>query len=165
MLGYTGMLSFGQATFFGFGAYAAGLLIVKLGLPLIVAFPAAVVFTSSSAAVIGLFCVQRTGLYFIMITFAFNQMFYFIAYSWTTMTGGEDGLSGIDRPALLVDPMSFYIFVAVIFLASLVFMKRIVDSPLGRVFRAIRAIEAPAAATGPNALGSATRRVSVGQFG
>src|SRR3546814_901716 len=150
MLGYTGMLSFGQATFFGFGAYAAGLLIVKLGMPLVVAIPAAVVFTTASAAVIGLFCVQRTGLYFIMITFAFNQMFYFIAYSWTTLTGGEDGLPGIHRPALLVDPMHFYIFVAVIFLASLVFMKRIVDSPLGRVFRAIRDNEERAAATGHN---------------
>lgn len=150
MLGYTGMLSFGQATFFGFGAYAAGLMIVKLGMPLVVAIPAAVAFTTAAAAVIGLFCVQRTGLYFIMITFAFNQMFYFIAYSWTTLTGGEDGLPGVDRPALLIDPMHFYIFVAVIFLASLVFMKRIIDSPLGRVFRAIRDNEERAAATGHN---------------
>src|SRR3546814_15747898 len=107
MLGYTGMLSFGQATFFGFGAYAAGLLIVKLGLPLIVAIPAAVVFTTASAAVIGLFCVQRTGLYFILITFPFNQMFSFIAYSSTTLTGGDVGLPGIDRPARLFCSTSF----------------------------------------------------------
>src|SRR3546814_20417465 len=94
MLGYTGMLSFGQATFFGFGASAAALLIVKLGLPLIVPIPAAVVFTTASAAVIGLFCVQRTGLYFLIFTFAFNQIFYFLASYRTTMPGGEDVLPG-----------------------------------------------------------------------
>src|SRR3546814_18048900 len=82
LLGYTGMLSFGQATFFGFAAYAAGLLIVHLGLPPIVAIPPAGVFTTASVAVIGLFCVQRTGLDFITIPFHFTPMLYFIANFW-----------------------------------------------------------------------------------
>ena len=82
MIGYTGMLSFGQAMFFGIGAYVAGLLL-KAGMPLIVALPVGTLFVLVLSIAVGYFCVQRTGLYFICITFAFNQMFYFIAYSWT----------------------------------------------------------------------------------
>jgi branched-chain amino acid transport system permease protein len=150
ILGYTGMLSFGQAMFFGIGAYAAGLLTVHTRLPLVVVLPAATLFTTVLAVVVGYFCVQRLGLYFIMLTFAFNQMFYFIAYSWTRLTGGEDGLPGVQRPLLLQGALPFYVFVAVLFLACLVLMKRVVDSPWGRLFRAIRDNEARAAATGHN---------------
>ena len=117
LIGYTGMLSFGQAMFFGIGAYVAGLLL-KAGMPLIVALPVGTLFVLVLSVAVGYFCVQRTGLYFICITFAFNQMFYFIAYSWTGLTGGEDGLPGIPRPDLLLDPTAFYVFVAVVFLAS-----------------------------------------------
>lgn len=148
ILGYTGMLSFGQATFFGIGAYVAGLLIIHFDLPLVVVIPAAVAFTLVIAAVIGFLCAQRIGLYFIMLTFAFNQMFYFIAYSWTGLTGGEDGLPGVDRPALIEGDRGFYVFVAVCFLASLIVMKRLIDSPLGRILRAVRDNNARAAATG-----------------
>ena len=147
MIGYTGMLSFGQAMFFGIGAYAGGLLL-KAGLPLVVTLPAAAVLVLALAVLVGFFCVKRTGLYFICITFAFNQMFYFIAYSWTTLTGGEDGLPGIPRPDLLVDPLAFYGFVACVFFACLIVMKRIVDSPTGRLLEAIRDNPARAAATG-----------------
>ncbi len=150
MLGFTGMLSFGQATFFGVGAYVAGLLAVHFQLPLILILP--IVFTGVGAftALIGYFCVRRVGLYFIMITFAFNQMFYFIAYSWTTLTGGEDGLPGVQRPALLKDDIHFYIFVVVLFFVALILMKRIVDSPLGRLFQAVRDNPDRAEATGHN---------------
>ncbi|MBI3624923.1 MAG: branched-chain amino acid ABC transporter permease, partial [Candidatus Rokubacteria bacterium] len=96
--------------------------------------------------------VQRSGLYFIMLTFALNQMFYFIAYQWTTVTGGEDGMPGIGRPVLLgVDfgqPLAYYIFVAVLFLISLWVMKRIVESPLGKILQAIRENEVRAQAIG-----------------
>jgi branched-chain amino acid transport system permease protein len=148
ILGYTGMLSFGQATFFGVGAYAAGLLTIHAGLPLPVVLAAATVLATGLAVLIGAVCVQRIGLYFIMLTFAFNQMFYFIAYSWTTLTGGEDGLPGVRRPAALADDLTFYVLVALLFLACLLLMKRVVDSPWGRVFRAIRDNEARAAAVG-----------------
>ncbi len=149
MIGYTGMLSFGQAMFFGIGAYVAGLLL-KAGMPLIVALPVGTLFVLVLSIAVGYFCVQRTGLYFICITFAFNQMFYFIAYSWTGLTGGEDGLPGIPRPGLLLDPVAFYVFVAVVFLACLVAMKRIVDSPLGLICQTIRENPSRAAAVGYN---------------
>jgi branched-chain amino acid transport system permease protein len=149
MIGYTGMLSFGQAMFFGIGAYVAGLLL-KAGIPLFIAMPAAVLFVLVLSIAVGAFCVPRTGLYFICITFAFNQMFYFIAYSWTDLTGGEDGLAGIPRPSLLDDRVYFYAFVAVVFLACIVAMKRIVDSPLGLIFQTIRENPERAAAVGYN---------------
>jgi branched-chain amino acid transport system permease protein len=150
MLGFTGMLSFGQATFFGVGAYAAGLLAVHFQLPLFLILPIVFIGVGAFTAVIGYFCVRRVGLYFIMLTFAFNQMFYFIAYSWTTLTGGEDGLPGVHRPALLTDDVPFYIFVVVLFFVALFLMKRIIDSPLGRLFQAVRDNPGRAEATGHN---------------
>ena len=150
MLGFTGMLSFGQAMFFGIGAYVAGLLAVHFQLPLILILPMVFIGVGAFTALIGYFCVRRVGLYFIMITFAFNQMFYFIAYSWTTLTGGEDGLPGVHRPELLKDDTHFYIFVIVLFFVALVLMKRIVDSPLGRLFQAVRDNPDRAEATGHN---------------
>jgi len=148
LLGYTGMLSFGQATFFGVGGYVAGLMMVHWNAPLWLALAGAAGGCALLAAAIGAVCVQRVGLYFIMLTFAFNQMFYFIAYSWSSLTGGEDGLAGIGRPAWLRDELRFYILVAVLFLLSLAAMKRIVDSSWGRLFRAVRDNPDRAAATG-----------------
>src|SRR5438128_8081743 len=89
-----------------------------------------------------------------MLTFALNQLFYFIAYQWTSVTGGEDGMPGIPRPALLgIDfgnPVAYYVFVSVLFLASLWAMKRIVESPLGKILVAIRENEVRAEAVGFN---------------
>jgi branched-chain amino acid transport system permease protein len=98
--------------------------------------------------------VQRSGLYFIMLTFALNQLFYFIAYQWTSVTGGEDGMPGVPRPEFLgVDfknPLNYYAFVSVVFLFFLYLMKRIVESPLGKILVAIRENEVRAAAVGYN---------------
>jgi len=148
LLGYTGMLSFGQALFFGLGAYCAGILTTRYGLSAFLSIPAAMVFSAAAAWLIGLVCVRRSGLYFIMITFAFNQMVFFIAYSWTTMTGGEDGLPGVRRPMIIDDQWSFYVFTVLVFLASLCVMKLFVNSPTGRILQAIRDNPARAAATG-----------------
>ena len=100
ILGYTGLLSFGQSTFFGSAAYVAGWLLKHYGINVFFALGVGAGVGALSAAVVGYLCVQRSGLYFIMLTFALNQMFYFIAYQWTTVTGGEDGMPGVPRPAL-----------------------------------------------------------------
>ncbi len=152
LLGYTGLLSFGQSTFFGSAAYVGGYLLKYYGINVFAALAIGVLVGAVSAALVGYLCVQRSGLYFIMLTFALNQMFYFIAYQWTTVTGGEDGMPGIGRPVLLgVDfrqPLAYYIFVAVLFLVSLWVMKRIVESPLGKILQAIRENEVRAQAIG-----------------
>ncbi len=154
LLGYTGLLSFGQSTFFGSAAYVSGYLLKHYGINVFAALGLGVVVGAVSAALVGYLCVQRSGLYFIMLTFALNQMFYFIAYQWTTVTGGEDGMPGIGRPALLGadfrDPLAYYVFVALLFLLSLWVMKRIAESPLGKILQAIRENEVRAGAVGYN---------------
>jgi len=142
LLGYTGMLSFGQSTFFGSAAYVAGWLLKHYAINVFLALGIGVGVGAASAALVGYLCVQRSGLYFIMLTFALNQMFYFIAYQWTSVTGGEDGMPGIPRPALagidFSNPLVYYCFVAALFLGALWVMRRIVESPLGRILQAIR---------------------------
>ena len=156
IFGYTGMLSFGQATFFGLAAYTAGLMMIHWHAPLLGVLAAGTLVGAIAAAAVGYVCIQRVGTYFIMLTFGFNQMFYFIAYKWTSVTGGDDGLPGIPRPPLALGPLGipldssgrYYVFVAVVFLAAFYLMKRIVDSPLGVIFQAIRENPVRAAAVG-----------------
>ena len=154
LLGYTGLLSFGQATFFGSAAYVAGWLLKHYAINVFLALGVGIGVGALSAALVGYLCVQRSGLYFIMLTFALNQLFYFVAYQWTSVTGGEDGMPGVPRPALLGidfrDPLNYYVFVSVLFLASLWTMRRIVESPLGKILQAIRENEVRAAAVGYN---------------
>jgi len=152
LLGYTGLLSFGQATFFGSAAYVAGWLLKHLGINAFAALGIGVAVGAASAALVGYLCVQRSGLYFIMLTFALNQLFYFVAYQWTSVTGGEDGMPGVPRPAFLgidfKDPLHYYVFVSALFLGSLWIMRRIVGSPLGKILQAIRENELRAEAVG-----------------
>src|SRR5256712_7623866 len=152
LLGYTGLLSFGQSTFFGSAAYVAGYLLKHYAIGVFAALGIGVAVGAFSALLVGYLCVQRSGLYFIMLTFALNQLFYFIAYQWTSVTGGEDGMPGVPRPAMLGidfrDPVAYYIFVSVLFLLSLWLMKRIVESPLGKILQGIRENEVRAEAVG-----------------
>jgi branched-chain amino acid transport system permease protein len=152
LLGYTGLLSFGQSTFFGSAAYAAGWLLKHYGVNVFVALAAGTGVGALSALAVGYLCVQRSGIYFIMLTFALNQLFYFVAYQWTSVTGGEDGMPGIPRPAMLgidfANPIAYYAFVSLLFLASLWIMRRVVESPFGKILQAIRENETRAEAVG-----------------
>lgn len=157
LLGYTGLLSFGQASFFGIAAYAAAILLIRLKIHLLLALAVGVLAGGLAAAMIGLFCIQRLGLYFVMLSFAFNQMAYFIAYQWKSVTGGEDGLPGVPRPPLSLGPLhllsldaapAYYAFTAAVFLVVFWGFKRLVESPLGLVLIAIRENETRAAAVG-----------------
>ena len=142
LLGYTGLLSFGQATFFGSAAYVAGYLLKYYGIGIVTALGVGVGVGALSALLVGYLCVQRAGL-------------YFIAYQWTTVTGGEDGMPGVPRPAMLGvdfrDPVAYYTFVSALFLLSLWLMKRIVESPLGKILQGIRENEVRAEAVGYHA--------------
>jgi len=154
LMGYTGLLSFGQATFFGSAAYVAGYLLKQHGVNVFAALASGIGVGAVSALLVGYLCVQRSGIYFIMLTFALNQLFYFIAYQWTTVTGGEDGMPGVPRPEFLgmdfKNPLAYYVFVSALFLLSLWVMKRIVESPLGKILVAIRENEVRAEAVGYN---------------
>ena len=147
LLGYTGLLSFGQGAFFGSGAYAAGLLLIHFHWhPLLILLLSAFL-AASIAAVIGFLSIRQVGIYFVMLTLAFNQLVYFIVYQWKSLTGGDDGLLNIARPDLSVLPgltvplqtnFQFFIFVWAIFIVVLVVIRRITDSPFGRILVAIR---------------------------
>src|SRR5204863_8233210 len=120
-------------TFFGSAAYVAGWLMKVHGLNAFLALAVGAGVGALSAALVGYLCVQPSGLYFIMLTFALNQMFYFTAYQWTTVTGGEDGMPGVPRPEVLgLDihaPLAYYTVVALLFVLALWIMRRIVESP------------------------------------
>jgi branched-chain amino acid transport system permease protein len=154
LLGYTGLLSFGQSTFFGSAAYVAGWLMKAHGLNAFLALLIGTGVGALSAAVVGYLCVQRSGLYFIMLTFALNQLFYFTAYQWTSVTGGEDGMPGVARPELFgidfKNPLVYYALVSLLFLLSLFLMRKITESPLGKILQAIRENEVRAEAVGYN---------------
>jgi branched-chain amino acid transport system permease protein len=158
IFGYTGMLSFGQATFFGVGAYVGGLLMIHLTANLYLALLVGIGAGAVTAAVVGYLCIQRVGIYFIMLTFAFNQLFYFIAFKWTSLTGGDDGLPGVPRPPVTLAPFEFtlgtsvkyYAFVAVVFLLVFYVMRRLVESPFGMICQSIRENPERAAAVGYN---------------
>lgn len=147
LIGTAGLYSFGQAAFFGVGGYAAGYLAARGLAPLPVMLLAAALAAGLLALVIGAFSIRRTGIYFMMLTFAFNQLVYYIAYSWHSVTGGEDGLAGIKRLPLDLPflgllsfdkHLAFYALSATIFLAGMVVLRRVVDSPLGMVLTAAR---------------------------
>ena len=142
LLGYTGLMSFGHAAFFGMGAYLCGHAATRWGLPFELAVLAGTVFAGLLGFIFGWIAIRRTGLYFAMITLALAQMVYFIAMQ-APFTGGENGIQSVPRGTLLgmVDLSSttnLYILMAVVVLAMLALYNRIVHSPFGQVLRAIR---------------------------
>ncbi len=141
LLGYTGLLSFGHAAFWGTSAYTAGVIAIHSGLPFPVAVLGGAVAAMVLAVPIGLLSVRRTGIYFAMVTLAFAQMVYFVANQWRDVTGGENGLQGIPKNLFgmdLSDPFYFYYAGLPIVLIGLFIAWRIVRSPFGRVLVAIR---------------------------
>src|SRR5439155_511475 len=100
LVGYTGLVSFGHAAYFGIGAYTTGILMKKLGVPFLLAFPAAGVLAGAFALLFGLFCVRLTRIYFAMLTLAFAQIVWAICFKWNEVTGGEQGMPEVPYPDL-----------------------------------------------------------------
>jgi branched-chain amino acid transport system permease protein len=147
LLGFTGTLSFGHAAYFGLGAYGAALAIKYLGLGTIPAIALGVVVATFAAMVIGALIVRRRGVYFAMVTIAVGQGFYFLAFRWNSVTGGDDGLTGwhrlpIDLGFAKLDifdnDRAFYYFALAVFGVCVGAMAILIDSPFGRSLIAIR---------------------------
>jgi branched-chain amino acid transport system permease protein len=147
LLGFTGVLSFGHAAYFGLGAYGAGMLIKYLTPSTSLAILVGVVVGTLAAAVVGALIVKLRGIYFAMVTIAFGQMFYFIAFRWSSATGGDDGLTGWTRQPLelgftqidiVSDTRAYYYLVLLFFAISVGIMALILRSPFGRTLLAIR---------------------------
>jgi branched-chain amino acid transport system permease protein len=162
LLGYTGLLSFGHAAFWGSSAYATGLIAVHSGLPFPVAVLGGAVVAMALAVPIGYLSVRRSGIYFAMVTLAFAQLLFFAANQWRGLTGGENGLQGVPRTLAgldLTDPFYFYYAGLPIVAFGLFVAWRAVRSPFGRVLVAIR--ENPARV---RALGYPVSRYQLGAF-
>jgi len=138
IFGYMGQLSFGHAAYFGVGAYATGLLLVKTSVPLPFCLLISMVTAGVFALVIGYFCVRLTGIYFAILTMAFGQLLYYIIFQWYSFTGGDDGLQGIVPPDWLINVKVYYYFTLFIVIAGLIIMWRISESPFGYTMRSIR---------------------------
>ncbi|GAA2414180.1 branched-chain amino acid ABC transporter permease [Actinomadura vinacea] len=151
LLGFTGLLSFGHAAFWGGSAYCTGLIALHSGLPFPLAILGGAVFAAVLALPIGFLSVRLRGIYFAMVTLAFAQMVYFVANQWRDVTGGENGLQGIPRELFgvdLSDPFFFYYAGLPFVLFGLFAAWRIVRSPFGRVLVSIRDNPARARALG-----------------
>lgn len=142
LLGYTGLPSLGHAAFFGLGAYGAAVIGKRLSVSLLVTLPAAVIVAAIGALIIGALVLRSRGIYFLMLTVAFGQMVFAVAYRWKSITGGPDGLVGVSRPRLgslsFNSSINFYLLTLVIFALVYLVLKRIVASPFGKALAGVR---------------------------
>ncbi|HUJ40572.1 MAG TPA: branched-chain amino acid ABC transporter permease [Candidatus Acidoferrales bacterium] len=145
LFGFTGGLSFGQAAYFGVGAYGAGMTLKYLAPSTPLAILIGTLAGGLAAAILGPLVMRRRGIYFAMITIAIGQLFYFIAVRWDNVTGGEDGLAGFERQplhlgsyTLPLDQTRFYFLVLLCFTVAVILMRGLLRSPLGHTWVAIR---------------------------
>lgn len=160
LVGWTGLVSFGHGAWFGIGAYAVAILQTRL-LPGDMALPlmGALAVTAGSALLAGALILRRRGVYFSLLTLALTAMLYAIAFRWTDLTGGENGIGGVQRWAVLAEPGALYAAVASIAGLVLFGLWRFRRSPMGTVLVAIRENEQRA-----GFLGYATNRYKLAAF-
>jgi len=142
IVGYTGLMSFGHAAFFGLSAYTVTMLGVHLGVSGWIGLGAGVVLSTLAGLVIGFFCIRVSGISFLMLTMAFSQLLFSVAVKWRTMTGGTDGLPGFQRPTLfgwsLDDRAVLYWVILAGFVLSWWLLRRLIRSPLGSMMIGVR---------------------------
>ena len=150
LLGYGGLPSFGHGAFFGMGAYAFGLAQLKAGAGLWGALALAILAAALAGALVAAFISHRRGIYYALLTIAFGQVFWFVSIKWHSVTGGEDGLLNIKRPAWLASNEALHLFALGAFVVVAIFLWRLVHSPYGRVLGAVKQNETRAAFAGHN---------------
>jgi branched-chain amino acid transport system permease protein len=156
LFGYTGMLSFGHAAFFGVGSYITGIAIVHFGLHWLVAIAAGVAASAFVGLIIGYLAIRTRGIYFAMVTLALGQIVYYVFYKAERWTGGENGLRGITVAPFEVfgvtidflNPITKYYLIFLFVAAALWFISRVLNSPFGAVIEAVRENEKRTAACG-----------------
>ncbi len=143
LLGTTGLLSFGQAAFYGVGAYTVGLLATKAGFTPLPALLLAPVSGAVAAGLIGFFCVRLSGVHFAMLTLAFGQLVFAIVYKWYGFTGGDNGIQGIPIRPLpggidIASTQAMYYFALAVVGISVEILRRMRSSPFGATLKSIR---------------------------
>ena len=156
MVGYTNLVSFGHAAAYGLGAYASGYLALNSSMPLPLVVLLAALLTGLVAVGVGWVCTLATGVSFSMLTLAFAQLLYAIAFKWTSVTGGSDGLAGIPRRpgpfgmTVLTTKTGFYYFTLATLFGAYFACRALVNSPFGAVLRGIRENEPKTSVLGYN---------------
>ncbi|WP_372613823.1 branched-chain amino acid ABC transporter permease [Halomonas sp.] len=144
VFGYTGMLSFGHAAFFGMGSYTTAMLLLHLQVPLVWTLLAAMLTSMLLAAVIGFFCVRLNEVYFAMLTLAFGMMVFAVAHQWRSVTNGSDGITGFPLTEFglgldlqLANPLVYYYVVLVVVVLAAALLYLVTRSPFGLILKAI----------------------------
>ncbi len=144
LVGYAGLPSLGHAAFFGTAAYAFGIVAKHVTPSVFVAVPAGTLAAVVAAFVIGALSVRASGIFFLMLTLAFAQMLFALAFGWIPVTGGSDGYAGVPRPDLgiagfnLFPTQNYYVYVAAVFLVSALLLWRVARSPFGLALVGVR---------------------------
>jgi branched-chain amino acid transport system permease protein len=141
LLGYTGLPSLGHAAYFGLAAYATAILSLRFALPFAVAMPAGIVASALAAALFNLLALRTSRGYYLMITLALSQLLWSLAVSWTELTGGDNGLPGLERPkfvALLASPIGYFYLSLAVFAVCAVALSVFVRSPVGYALLGVR---------------------------
>ena len=150
LLGYGGMLAFGHAAFFGIGAYSLAIMMKQFGVDALGAAMISPLLSAMSGAIIGYFCIRLTGIYFGMLTFAFQMLVYTVVFKSYQLTGGDDGLSGINAGGFAATPRGFYYVTLIVVAVGLYLLWRLVRSPFGLALRAQRSNDRKSLALGIN---------------
>lgn len=138
MMSTGGLVSFGHAAYFGLGAYGAALAAKGLGWPMPAGLLAGMALAAAGAAMFGWFCVRLAGVYFAMLTLAFAQITWSVAFQWTSLTGGDNGILGVWPPSWAASPAALYWLCLALAILGVAALRAIVFSPFGFALRAVR---------------------------
>jgi len=146
LFGYTGLSSFGHAAFFGSAGYVVAILATRYKMGFLTCLVSGMAVTTFISTIFGFLVAHASGVYFLIITLALGMTLWGLGFRWVTMTGGDNGISGIPRPDLglplsLKDPLTFYYFILVFFLVCLLLMTLFVRSPFGHSLKGVRESE------------------------
>jgi branched-chain amino acid transport system permease protein len=158
LLGYTGLLNFATGSLFAVGAYTTGIFLSRFHVPVLPALFSSILLSGIIAALMGYLCIKRGGLIFALLTLAFNQLVWFTIWHWRSVTGGSDGIWGIQRSTLslgfftvnLKPTFNFFIFVLLAYLIVYLFVRRLIEAPFGKTLLSMRENELRATALGYN---------------
>lgn len=137
-LSLAGLPSFGHACFLAIGGYTFGILLTNVHIPFVIILLAAPIVSSIVAVFIGYFSIRLTGIHFAILTMGFGQIVWAIIHKWYSFTGGDDGITGIPLPSIMIETRSLYYIIFVIFIVCLILIRVIQESPFGRTIVCIR---------------------------
>jgi len=138
VLGYGGIFQFHHAVFYGVGAYATALMIIKSGLTPWLGFIVGPLVSSLLSLIMGIICIRLSRLYFGMLQISLGSLVWIIVYRWYSFTGGDDGIHGVPIPDIISSPTSAYYFTLIITLLCFIVMYKIIKSPFGSALQGIR---------------------------